>query len=144
MKSARDIEGPWKDPDFDTGLIQRCGEAWETPIDQLSDEKLATFLRQEIAFDPVIEEAHRRVECQNYDDSEMYDGELEKDLKEALTHIRPPKSRDNSIPDNIFSLPDNRFDEPSFFPDHDPAWVRRYWCNKQSAPNTYRGSLVAP
>ncbi|MCP4375337.1 MAG: hypothetical protein GY794_04070 [bacterium] len=85
-KSAQDIEGLWKNPDFESGLIQHCRKAWKTPIDELSDEMLATFLRQKIALDPVIEEAQRRVESQNYDDSEMYDGELEKNLKEALTN----------------------------------------------------------
>jgi hypothetical protein len=85
MKSASEIEGPWIEQDFSSGLIQRCKDAWETPVDALSDEMLATFLRQKIALDLVIEEARRRVESDRYDGSEMYDGELQKNLKEALT-----------------------------------------------------------
>jgi len=86
MESARDIEGPWEDPEFESGLIRRCKKAWDIPIDKLSDEMLATFLRQKIALDAVIEEAQRRVENQNYDGSELHDGELERNLREALTN----------------------------------------------------------
>ncbi len=80
MTSAKDIEGAWQDPGFESGLIQRCREAWETPIDQLSDEMLATFLRQKIALSHVVPEARSRVQNQQYDGTELYEGELESDL----------------------------------------------------------------
>lgn len=82
-KSVADIVGPWVDPDFVTNLIERCRDAWNVPIGDLSNEMLATFLRQDIATDLIIEGAARRLEAGFDDDSEMYEGELVENVQEA-------------------------------------------------------------
>lgn len=76
MKSVADILGPWSDPDFSSGLIERCKKAWTKPIEELTNEELATFLRQEIAIDHILPEAKRRIKMKIDDDSEMFEGEL--------------------------------------------------------------------
>ncbi len=76
--SAADVEGPWIDPDFDSGLIQRCKANWHTPISELTNEILATFLRQEIALSLVIPEARKRVTAGYIDDTELYEEQLSK------------------------------------------------------------------
>jgi len=83
VTSARDVEGEWIDPQFESGLVQHCREAWHVPFDELSDAMLATFLRQEIATEHVISEAQRRLERGSCDGSELYDGELRASLAEA-------------------------------------------------------------
>jgi hypothetical protein len=75
-KCVADIEGPWREPDFESGLLARCRDAWQVPVEQLSDEMVATFLRQKIGLPIVILEARRRVNLRMTDDSELYDGEL--------------------------------------------------------------------
>jgi len=82
-RSAADVEGPWVDPDLDSGLILRCKRNWDVPIAKLSNEVLATFLRQQIALALVIPEAQKRIEAGFHDDSEMYDGELADALGDA-------------------------------------------------------------
>lgn len=71
-RSVADIVGPWVNPDFDSGLIERCRKAWDVPIDKM----LATFLRQDIATDWILDEAYKRLEVALDDDSEIYEGEL--------------------------------------------------------------------
>ena len=46
--AVSDILGPWRG-DAPTGLIQRCREAWDTPLESLNDLMVATFLNQNIA-----------------------------------------------------------------------------------------------
>lgn len=75
-KCIADIEGPWVDTEFVTNLIKRCRDAWNIPINDLSNEMLCTFLRQDIATDAILAEATRRLNSKIDDDSEMYDGEL--------------------------------------------------------------------
>lgn len=76
-QSVADVEGPWSERGFDSGLIQRCRENWSVPVKDLTNYALATFIRQQIALSIVIPEAKRRVEARYIDDTEMYDGELE-------------------------------------------------------------------
>jgi hypothetical protein len=71
-----DIEGPWSDPNLESGLIIRCRENWNVPVTKVSNEILATFLRQKLALKIVIPEAQRRIDLQFDDDSEIYEGEL--------------------------------------------------------------------
>ena len=47
--SISDIHGPWVEPNWESGLIARCREAWNKPLRTLSKEELATFLRQRYA-----------------------------------------------------------------------------------------------
>ena len=76
MPSLSDIEDPWVDPDFDSGLIQRCKRAWTKPLDELTNEELATLLRQNIAIEHILPIAERRLKDGIDDDTEIYDGEL--------------------------------------------------------------------
>ena len=46
------------------------------PVGKLSNEALATFLRQRIALELIVSEAQKRVQSGFDDNSEMYDGEL--------------------------------------------------------------------
>ena len=80
-KSVADVEGPWVGQAFASGLIERCRRGWEVPVGELSNEMLATYLRQRIGLAVVVPEARRRV-GEGYDDgSEMYEGELGEALK---------------------------------------------------------------
>lgn len=71
-----EIIGPWKDPNFESGLIKRCRNAWCKPVESLSNQELATCLRQNIAIAHLIPIAKKRVEDRIDDDTEIYDGEL--------------------------------------------------------------------
>jgi hypothetical protein len=81
--SVADILGPWVEPDWDSGLIERCRQAWSRPIRDLSREELATLLRQRIAVEHVLPVARQRVQSGVDDDTEMYDGELEAAIEYA-------------------------------------------------------------
>lgn len=82
-KSVVDIEGPWIDSNSDSGLIKRVRKAWDKPMNELTNEELATLLRQKIAVQYILPLAKKRVE-ENYDDnSELYDGELKKVVMET-------------------------------------------------------------
>jgi hypothetical protein len=82
--SVSDVLGPWKDPDFNSGLIERCKNNWCVPVSDLTNQVLATYLRQDIAVEIMIPEARKRVEVGIDDDSELYDGELSEALAGAL------------------------------------------------------------
>jgi hypothetical protein len=79
-KTVADVEGAWVEPEFDSGLIQRCKRGWSTPISELTNELLATYLRQKIALSLVVPEARKRIAANYRDDTEMYDEELENAL----------------------------------------------------------------
>lgn len=81
-KTVEDIEGPWVDPGFDSSLIQRCRANWSVPVSQLSNEVLATFIRQNFAHSIVIPEAQRRLDAGYSDDTELYDEELDVAVKQ--------------------------------------------------------------
>jgi hypothetical protein len=82
--SVADIEGPWVEPNFDSGLIKRCKDHWAVPLQELLDLMVATFLTQEIAAKPMAEEAQRRLDSGIVDDTELYDGQLAESLKRYL------------------------------------------------------------
>jgi hypothetical protein len=82
-RSVADILGPWIETEFDSGLIQRCCLSWNTPINDLSNEILATFLRQKIATVAVLDVATRRLEAGFDDGSELYEGELANAVEEC-------------------------------------------------------------
>jgi hypothetical protein len=82
-QSVEDVEGPWTDPNFESGLIQRCRRYWSTPISDLPNEALATYLRQGIALALLIPEAQRRIAVGYDDNAELYEGELASALKSA-------------------------------------------------------------
>jgi len=74
--SIADILGQWVNPDWDSGLIERCKKAWSKPLRELTNEELATLLRQRIAVEHILPIAKKRLEDGVDDDTEMYDGEL--------------------------------------------------------------------
>jgi hypothetical protein len=73
--SVADLVGPWVDPNSESGLVDRCRKAWSKPLRDLSNEELATFLRQRIAVEHILPIAKKRVEENVDDDTEMYTGE---------------------------------------------------------------------
>jgi hypothetical protein len=81
--SVADIEGSWIDPEVSTDLIERCKRYWDVAMGQLPDVMVATYLRQEIATQLMIEEAERRLAGGVTDNSELYEGELADALKSA-------------------------------------------------------------
>ncbi len=81
--SIADLLGPWVEPDCDSGLIERCRNAWSKPLRELTNEELATLLRQRIAVDHVVPIAERRVQEGVDDGTEMYDGELAAAVQDA-------------------------------------------------------------
>ena len=81
--SIAEIEGPWCDPGFNSSLIERCKRYWVVPVTEVSDEALATYLRQRIGLAITVPEAKRRVLGGILDGSEMYDGELAQALEAA-------------------------------------------------------------
>jgi hypothetical protein len=85
-RSAADIHGPWVDPGFDSGLVERVRRSWTTPIGDLTNGTLATFLRQRLATEAVVREARKRLDAGYDDDSELYDGELAAALQDVRDH----------------------------------------------------------
>jgi hypothetical protein len=81
--TVADVEGPWVDPGFDSGLVERCKRGWNTPVAELTNDVLATYLRQKIALSLVVPEARRRVAAGIVDDTELYDDELANALRAA-------------------------------------------------------------
>ena len=66
-RSAADVDGPLVDtPGLETGLVLRCKKHWTTPIVELSNAMLATFLRQRIALRLVVPEAQKRLDAATY------------------------------------------------------------------------------
>jgi len=81
--SLSDLLGPWIDSDWNTGLIERCKNAWSKPLRDLSREELATLLRQRIAVEHLLPIAKKRLEDGIDDDTEMFDGELQEAVEYA-------------------------------------------------------------
>ena len=75
-RTLSEIVGPWEEPDFKSGLIARCREAWVKPIGNLSREELATLLRQKIAVDHLVPIANEKISAGIDDDTELHEGEL--------------------------------------------------------------------
>jgi hypothetical protein len=75
-KSIADMLGPWTDPNFPSGLIQRCKGAWNKPLRELTNLELATFLDQRIGVDQVLPIAKNRLESKIDDYTEFYEGHL--------------------------------------------------------------------
>ncbi len=83
-RSVASVVGPWKDtPGGETGLIRRCRLAWNKPFEALTNEELATFLRQRIASQYLIPVARQRIAVEFEDGTEMYDEELSNALSHA-------------------------------------------------------------
>lgn len=85
--AVADIVGPWTEPEFSSGLIDRCRIAWNKPLRCLSRQELATFLRQRIAVEHVLPIAINRIQNGDDDETELYDGELESAVEYAVNKI---------------------------------------------------------
>ena len=81
--SIADILGAWVEPDWDSGLIERCRNAWSKPLRDLTNQELATLLRQRFAVEHLLPIASKRVQDGSDDDTEIYDGELESAIEYA-------------------------------------------------------------
>jgi len=81
--SVADLLGPWVEPDWDSGLIERCRNAWSKPLRDLTNQELATLLRQRFAVEHILPIASQRVQDGFDDDTEIYDGELESAIEYA-------------------------------------------------------------
>ena len=81
--SVADLLGPWVEPDWDSGLIERCRNAWSKPLRDLTNQELATLLRQRFAVEHILPIASQRVQDDFDDDTEIYDGELESAIEYA-------------------------------------------------------------
>ena len=81
--SVADLLGPWVEPDWDSGLIERCRNAWSKPLRDLTNQELATLLRQRFAVEQLLPIASQRVLNGFDDDTEIYDGELESAIEYA-------------------------------------------------------------
>lgn len=86
--TVADVEGPWRDPNFESSLIARCRGGWNTPVSELTNEMLATCLRQKIALSLVLPEATRRIAGGLVDNTDTYDQELE-DAIRSTTGLPP-------------------------------------------------------
>lgn len=82
-KSVADFLGPWVKPDSDSGLIERCRNAWCKPLRNLTNHELATFLQQQFAVEDLLPIANRRMQEGFDDGTEIYDGELECAIREG-------------------------------------------------------------
>jgi hypothetical protein len=81
--SLAELLGPWVDSDWNSGLIERCKNAWSKPLRGLSRAELATLLRQRIAVEHLLPTAKKSLEDGVDDDTEMYEGELERAIEYA-------------------------------------------------------------
>ena len=75
--SVADILGPWADPDWESGLIDRCRKAWNKPLRDLQQCGIEHVLRQRVAVEYLLPIATKRVQHKVDDETEIYDGELE-------------------------------------------------------------------
>jgi hypothetical protein len=85
--SIADILGPWINPDWDSGLIARLREAWNKPLRDLSNEDLATLLRQRFAVEQILPIARQRLADGIDDDMEIFDEELQEAIEDAIKSI---------------------------------------------------------
>ena len=81
--SLAEIEGPWEEPNFESGLIERLRAAWSKPIESLTNHELATCLRQQIAIDHLLPLAKKRIADGFADDTELNDTELAGAIRET-------------------------------------------------------------
>jgi hypothetical protein len=82
-KSVADFEGAWIDPPFASGLVERCQRYWNTPISELPDLMVATYINQKLALEQMQVEARRRIDSAQFDGSEFYDGQLADALRQS-------------------------------------------------------------
>jgi hypothetical protein len=82
-QTLADILGPWQDPNFDSGLIRCVRRAWIKPMQQLTNQELATCLGQRIGIEHLLPIAKQRAANRVDDGSELYDTELTDAVEDA-------------------------------------------------------------
>jgi hypothetical protein len=85
--SVVDLLGPWVDPDWESGSIDRCRTAWGKPLRDLTNQEMATLLRQRVAGEHILPLARNRVEGRIDDNTEIYDGERKAAIQYASNAI---------------------------------------------------------
>jgi hypothetical protein len=86
------ILGPWQQPDFESGLIARCRNAWDKPLESLSNHELVTCLQQDLAIAHILPLAKKRLHEKFDDDTELVDGQLAEALADPEKKIPNPES----------------------------------------------------
>jgi hypothetical protein len=81
--SIADILGQWVEPAWNSSLIERCRNAWNKPLRELTNGELATLLRQRLAVEHILPVASKRMLDGFDDETELYDGELESAIEYA-------------------------------------------------------------
>ncbi len=61
--------------------MQRCRAAWDTPLANLTDLMVATFLNQDIAVTQMLIKAKRRIKEQEREGSEYFEDQLLEAMK---------------------------------------------------------------
>lgn len=82
MMTVANLLGPWEG-EVSTTLMQRCRDDWDTPMHELSDLMVATFLSQQIAASWMVIEAKRRLNLEPRDETEYFDGQLAEALQNS-------------------------------------------------------------
>jgi hypothetical protein len=86
-RCVADFDGEWSQPDFESGLIERCRRYWSTPINELPDVMIATYMNQKFALTAMQNEAQWRLGNGLCDASELYDGQLRDALERSQTQL---------------------------------------------------------
>jgi hypothetical protein len=99
------ILGPWQQPAFESGLIARCRDAWDKPLDALTNLELATCLKQDLAVAHVVPVAKKRLQDAVDDDSEMFEDQLAEAVADAEKKEanQPPQRNAGSRPSSSYS-----------------------------------------
>ena len=95
--SLAEIVGPWIDPDFDSGLIERMRNAWSKPIGRLTNHELATCLRQTVAVEHVLPIAKKRDAEEFHDESELHDTELAQAIEDLEYRLKSEREHQRII-----------------------------------------------
>ena len=68
-------------------MIDRCRTAWGKPLRDLTNQEMATLLRQRVAVEHILPFTRKRVESSVDDNTEIYDGELKAAIQDASNAI---------------------------------------------------------
>jgi hypothetical protein len=74
--SLDELEGKLGPVEYNSGLVIRCHLAHSKPLACLSNEELATLIRQKIGLRYLVPLAKDRLQSKFEDSSELYEGEL--------------------------------------------------------------------
>jgi hypothetical protein len=95
--SLAEIVGPWRESASESGLVARTQRAWSKPIGSLTNQELATCLRQAIAVQHLLPMAKKRVAERFEDESDIDDGELSSAIEHAEYHEKREQEHQSVI-----------------------------------------------